>query len=143
MIEKTVEFKWWSQDLDSIVEKLGTKRSGLSEDEAGLRLKKYGLNNFGVNKSFSFLRILFSQFKNLLTLILVIASFVSFMLGEHIDSIVIIALVILSAFFGFIQEYKAEKTLLKLKKYIKNRSSVYRDGRIVKIDSSKIVPGDI
>ncbi len=135
--------KWWSLKIENIFEKLQTKRSGLTTEEATDRIKKYGYNDFGKSKGSSFLKILISQFENWLTLILVIASIISFALGEHIDSLVIIALVVLSALFGFIQEYKAEKTLLKLKRYIKNRALVFRDGRLIQVDHNEIVPGDI
>lgn len=137
------EHKWWNLDIDLILSKLQTRKSGLSGIDAHQRLEKYGLNNFGVGRESSFVKIFISQFENWLTLILVIASFISFALGEHIDSLVIISLVILSALFGFIQEYKAEKTLLKLKKYLKNRALVLRDGRLVQVDHDLIVPGDI
>ena len=143
MDEDASKNEWWSIDTDLILDKLQTRRSGLSETIAKERLKKFGLNNFGTDKKSSFIKILVSQFENWLTLILVIASFVSFMLGERIDSIVILSLVVLSAVFGFVQEYKAEKTLLKLKKYLKHHTLVIRDGRTVRIEHDLLVPGDI
>lgn len=143
MDENNKNVSWWVLGADEVLVKLRTKRSGLSTTEAQARIKIHGFNNFGQKNKSSFVKILISQFTNWLTLILVIASIISFSLGEHIDSLVIIALVVLSGIFGFIQEYKAEKTLLKLKKYIKNKANVFRDGRLVKISHDNIVPGDI
>lgn len=143
MDKSTAQINWWNLEINDIYRKLSSKRSGLTSEEVKKRIKKYGPNNFGVKKEFPLVRILLSQFANWLTLILVAAALISFVLGEHIDSLVIISLVLLSAFFGFIQEYKAEKTLSKLKMYIKNKASVFRDGTLKKIDHDNIIPGDI
>ena len=137
------ELFWWNIHKEEALQRLTSKENGLSSDEVKSRLKTYGENTISKGNKNNALSILLSQFKNWLTLILVFASIVSFLRGEHIDSVVIILLVILSSFFGFVQEYKAEKTLLKLKKLIKHKASVYRDGRIVQVDSTQIVPGDI
>ena len=137
------ELFWWNIHKEEALQRLTSKENGLSSDEVKSRLKTYGENTISKGNKNNALSILLSQFKNWLTLILVFASIVSFLRGEHIDSVVIILLVILSSFFGFVQEYKAEKTLLKLKKLIKHKASVYRDGRIVQVDSAQIVPGDI
>ena len=142
-MEDDSEQKFWNLEIEEVYKKLISQKSGLSSEEAKKRLLEYGTNELSSKSGVSAFSIFLSQFKNWLTAVLVAASFVSLLLGEHVDSIVIIFLVILSAFFGFIQEYKAEQTLKKLKKYIKNRSSVYRDGRLAKIDSKKIVPGDV
>jgi len=143
MNEKGFDNKWCSKDINSVLREFDTKRSGLSDDEAYKRLKIYGLNNFGEEKKLSFFKVLISQFKNWLTLVLIFASVVSLILGEKIDSIVIILLVVLSALFGFYQEYKAERTLVKLKKYVKRYSNVFRSGRLSRIEHEYIVPGDI
>ncbi len=139
----TIDGKWWSVNADYVINQLSSKENGLSSRDAGVRLKKYGENLISDKDKNKIFSILVSQFTNWLTLVLIFAAVVSFIRGEHIDSVVIISLVFLSSFFGFIQEYKAEKTLLKLKKMVKHKSSVYRDGIITKIDSSLIVPGDI
>ncbi|KKQ75614.1 MAG: Cation transport ATPase, partial [Candidatus Woesebacteria bacterium GW2011_GWB1_38_5] len=137
------ETVWWNKVKEEVLQLLSSKENGLSSDEVKARLKIYGENTISKGNKNNALNILLSQFKNWLTLILIFAAIVSFARGEHIDSVVILSLVILSSFFGFVQEYKAEKTLLKLKKLIKHKASVYRDGRIVQVDSAQIVPGDI
>ncbi len=143
MDKSAAQINWWSLDINDIYKILVSKRSGLTSVEAKERLKRYGFNDFGRKKELPLFKLVLSQFANWLTLILVAAAIVSFALGERIDSLVIISLVVLSAFFGFIQEFKAEKTLSKLKKYIRNKALVFRDGTIKRVDHNSVVPGDI
>ena len=135
--------KWWSLSPEETFEKLSSKKSGLSSDEAKKRLSTTGANEIAAKNKISAFSIFLEQFKNWLMAVLIVAAIISVVLGEHIDAIVIIAFVVLSGVFGFIQEFKAEQTLQKLKKFIKSRASVYRDGRLTKIDAKKIVPGDV
>lgn len=142
-MSETAQDRWWSLSSEETLEKLSSKKSGLSSDEAKKRLSSHGSNQIAAKNKVSAVSIFFEQFKNWLTAVLVIAAVVSIALGETIDSIVIISFVVLSAVFGFIQEYKAEQTLQKLKRFIKSRASVYREGRLTSIDAKKIVPGDV
>src|SRR3990167_10736524 len=135
--------KLWNLNGDRVLELLQTSDDGLSTEEAIKRFEKYGDNIIGEKKPPSAIKIFFNQFKSWLILILLSASILSFYLGEHIDALVIIFLVLLSVTFGFLQEYKANKTIFDLKKFITNKCRVLRDHRWVLIDSITVVPGDI
>jgi Ca2+-transporting ATPase len=116
---------------------------GLTTEEAEERLKKFGRNELPEGKKESIFQKFISQFKNFLIIILIFASIVSAVFGEYIDASVILAIVILNAILGVVQEQRAENALEKVKKLASPVSTVLRDGRIVKIPSSMIVPSDI
>ncbi|MBR5872141.1 MAG: HAD-IC family P-type ATPase, partial [Oscillospiraceae bacterium] len=116
---------------------------GLSSQKAALLLEKYGENVLSSEKRESAAKIFASQFKDLLTLILLAAAAVSFFMGEYIDAVTIMAIVFLNAVLGFSQEYKTERTLENLKKLASPKANVFRDGRKTEISASKIVPGDL
>jgi len=135
--------KWWIKDEKEILSELKTSEQGLTSEEVKKRLNKYGPNLIGSQKPRSALSILFYQLKNWLIIMLLGASVISFFLGENLDGSVIISLVLLSVFFGFIQEYKAEKVIADLKKFITNKSRVLRDGKWIEVDSQELVSGDV
>jgi Ca2+-transporting ATPase len=135
--------RWHELEAGDTLKKLGTSEKGLSESEAEARLKQYGYNELQKQKGISKLQILISQFKNILVLILLGATVFSALVGEIVDAVAIIIIVILNAIFGFIQEYKAEKTIEALKKLTSPEAVVIRDCEEKKIDSRLLVPGDI
>ncbi|MBQ5322441.1 MAG: HAD-IC family P-type ATPase, partial [Oscillospiraceae bacterium] len=118
-------------------------QKGLSSREAEKLLEKHGENVLSSEKRESAANIFASQFKDLLTLILLGAAAVSLFIGEFIDSFTIFAIVFLNAILGFSQEFKTERTLENLKNLAAPKASVLRDGRKTEIPASKIVPGDI
>ncbi|MFN2221531.1 MAG: cation-transporting P-type ATPase, partial [Candidatus Promineifilaceae bacterium] len=89
---------------------------GLTSDEAKTRLERYGRNELIERGRISPWRILFNQFKELMVIILIIAAIVSLALGETIDTIVIVAIVILNAAIGFSQEYRSEHAMAAMKR---------------------------
>ena len=117
-------------------------QKGLSNREAEKLLEKYGENILSSEKRESAGKIFVSQFKDLLTLILLGAAAVSFFMGELIDAFTIMAIVFINAVIGFSQEFKTERTLENLKKLASPKATVFRDGRKIEIPASKIVPGD-
>ncbi len=128
---------------DESLNALDAESSGLSQEEATKRLLKYGSNELREEKKKSPLRLLLEQFKNILVLILLIATALSFALGEPYDAAVIIAIVGAVATLGFAQEYRAEKALEALKKMTAPTAQVLRDGKEIKIRTADVVPGDI
>jgi Ca2+-transporting ATPase len=118
-------------------------KRGLSKDEVERRRKRYGENVIGVEKPISPIKIFFSQFADLIIWVLIGALVVSAFLGEYIDAFAILIIVILNAVLGFIQEFRAEKSLLELKKLAEPESTVLRDGKRMTIPAREIVPGDI
>ncbi|MDZ4227645.1 MAG: cation-translocating P-type ATPase, partial [Candidatus Levybacteria bacterium] len=116
---------------------------GLTALEVLEKQKIFGKNEISVAKSFTTLSLFLSQFKNLLVGVLFIAAIFSLVIGDIIDSLFIFAVLILNAIFGFIQEYRAEKSLEKLKEYVRLNVRVIRDSKELQIPSSEIVPGDV
>lgn len=118
-------------------------KQGLSSAEASQRLTQYGSNELKQTKGKNPLMILFSQFTDLLVIILILASLASWFLGEGVDAIMIVIIVIMNAVIGFIQEYRVEKAIEHLKKMVTSNQLVYRDGKIIQISSTELVPGDL
>ena len=135
--------KWHTLESAAVLAKLEAKKSGLSEKEAAKRLKQYGPNTIQGTKPVSPLSLFIEQFTNILVIILIIATVFSFLIGEIVDGIAIIIIVILNAIFGFVQEYKAEKAIEALKKLTNPETTVLRDGKQKTVYSSDVVPGDI
>jgi Ca2+-transporting ATPase len=116
---------------------------GLPTAEANRRLAEVGHNQLESGPVLSPWRIFGSQFKDFMVLVLIGAAIVSGLLGERADAVTIIAIVVLNAILGFIQEYRAEKSLEALKELTAPLAHVYRDARIQRISAKSIVPGDI
>lgn len=128
---------------EEVLHVLNTTKDGLSESEANRRLKIYGFNRLQEHRRLNALKIFISQFASPLVLLLIIASIISFFLGEDLDAIAILAIVGLNAVLGFFQEFKAEKALQALKKLSSPKTRVLRAGRELVIDAELLVPGDI
>jgi len=139
------EIKWHSLGIDEIEKALGSNRkTGLASSEASSRLELYGKNEIGEKEKGVILRMILSQFNDIMVWILAVATVISgFVLKEVIDAIVIFVILILNAVLGFIQEFRAEKALQSLKAMSTPTSVVIRDGKEIEIPSNMIVPGDI
>lgn len=116
---------------------------GLSSREARRRQYEYGRNKLNETNNKNFLSIFFDQFKDFMIIVLMIATCLSFLMGEFSDGITIFAIIILNGIMGFIQEYRAEKSLAELKKLAAPHARVIRDGQIEELSSDELVPGDI
>ena len=116
---------------------------GLSQDEARQRLQKFGPNELTEKPRPGFLSLLWDQFNNYLVIILIIAAILAAVLGEYVDSVAIMCIVVLNAVIGVIQESKAEQALAALKKMAAPNAQVIRDGFQVTVPSRELVPGDI
>jgi len=125
---------WYKLTKEEVLKELRVDpEKGLAEQEVEERRKKYGENKIPEKKSKSFINIFFSQFKEFLTIVLIIATLISFLLGEIKDAVAILIIVIINAILGSVQEYKAEKTLESLKSYVSPKANVLRDGKIIKV----------
>lgn len=133
---------WHTVSIGEVIDILQTSFKGLTSEEANKRLKRYGYNEISVKKK-SPIQIFLRQFENFLILILIVATLVSFLLGEIIDSIAIGIVILIMGIMGFLQEYRAEKTIEALKKLMKPVYLVIRDGKEQQILSKNLVPGDI
>lgn len=116
---------------------------GLTENEARRRLELVGLNQLKEQKKISAIALFVSQFTDFMVLVLLGATIVSAMLGEYADAITILIIVILNAVLGFVQEFRAEKSLEKLKQLTAQETMVKREGTFKKISANLLVPGDL
>lgn len=116
---------------------------GLSSSSAEERLLRYGENRLASKKKTAPIKIFLGQFRDVMVMILLIATAVSIFLGEVYDALTIIVIVLLNAVLGFVQEYKTEKTLIALKNMTAPNAKVYRDGHLTELPASVIVPGDV
>lgn len=117
--------------------------SGLTAKEARKKLEKHGPNALNEKKKISPLRILFEQFTDFMVLILLASTAVSAFMGEITEAVTIIAIVVVNAILGFIQEYRTEKTIEALKNLAAPSARVIRDGKLCTIAAEQIVPGDL
>ncbi len=122
---------------------LGSSPAGLSADEAARRLTDYGPNELTPPKEIAPLKILLRQFANILILILLAATVISFLLGEHLDAYVIMAIVGACIALGFVQEYRAERAAAALRKLAAPEARVRRGGKDRVIPVREVVPGDV
>ena len=128
---------------ESLEELKSNFQKGLTDAQAESRLREYGLNQLQEKKGISPLVIFLGQFKDFIIWILIAAAAISGFLREWVDALAIIAIVIVNAILGFIQEYRAEKSLAALKKLSNPVSKVIRDGQHKVIPSSELAPGDV
>lgn len=126
-----------------VLSKFSATISGLNEQEAKSRLKEYGLNAVKKKASLSWIIILFNQFNNALVWILLVAGGLAFLFHEYRDTTIILIIVGINALIGFLQEYRAEKTLENIRKLTADRAVVFRDGEKKEIDAKFLVPGDV
>lgn len=116
---------------------------GISSPQAEEKIKQYGKNTLAKEKKARPLKIFFGQFRDIMVIILLIATVISFFLGEVYDAVTIIVIVLVNAILGFVQEYKTEKTLLALKNMTAPTAKVYRDGKLTELPAADLVPDDV
>ena len=141
---------WQSFNISEVTRKLRTNiNMGLSKEEVESRRNKHGPNKLDEQKKENVIIRFLNEFKDFMIIILIIAAIisaiVSFMQGEndYIDSIIILAIVVLNAIMGLVQEAKAEKSLEALQKLTDHASKVIRNGNVQVIPAKELVPGDI
>lgn len=136
------EHFWYQLSPEETFEILQSNYNGLSSEEADIRLKKFGYNELSFKKVNHFIRFI-KHFNNPLIYVLIFAAIVTAFLGEIIDVVVILGVVIVNAFIGFIQEGKAESSIKALEKMMIQECTVIRDGVKVVVNSNLLVPGDM
>jgi P-type Ca2+ transporter type 2C len=136
---------WHSMEAAQVLKELDTDlASGLSDGEARKRLQRHGYNELvKKERRISPVAIFMDQFKNILIAILVVAAVLSAVVGEWMDAVLILVIVVFCAALGFVQEYRAERALEALKKMLSPTTTVLREGREEEIPSRELVPGDI
>ncbi|WP_457755521.1 cation-translocating P-type ATPase [Thermodesulfatator indicus] len=132
-----------SLTLEELFKLLETSITGLSVAEAKKRLDTYGPNELEEAPKKSPLKLFLAQFANVLIFILLIAASISFLVGDEIEAVVILLIVLACGVLGFIQEWKADKALAALKEMAAPEAIVIREGKHLKIPAREVVPGDI
>jgi Ca2+-transporting ATPase len=141
---KEVSISWHSMTSTDVLQKLETpEEMGLSDAEIKARKEKYGPNALTEAPSASFWELLWGQINSFVIYMLLSAAIISALLGDYLEAIAIMAIVILNAVMGIIQENRAEAALAALKKLAAPEAAVLRGGHRVSIPAPELVPGDI
>jgi len=128
---------------EEVLQTLQCSEQGLSVVEAKRRLDEYGPNVLREEKKRRLLQLFFDQVKDAFVILLLVASVMSYIIGEMADAIMIVIIVVIVVVTGFIQEHRSEKALEALKKLTAPTARLTRDGKIITVLSSEVVPGDI
>jgi Ca2+-transporting ATPase len=131
------------EEADAVLRKLESARSGIGSAEAAAKLAKHGRNRLAEGKKKTVLQRFLEQLINPMVIILAAAAIISGVVKEIADSAIILAVVVINSILGVVQEGKAEKAIEALQKMSSPHSKVKRDGRLLRIRSEEIVPGDI
>ena len=134
---------WHTSNPSEVFSQLDTSRSGLSEEEAERRLERHGANRLPAPRRRSTLMRFLLQFHNVLIYVLLGAAAVTLALDHLLDSGVILAVVVINALIGFIQEGKAEKALDAIRQMLSPQAAVRRAGRLRTVPATNLVPGDV
>lgn len=135
---------WHALEASNVVSTLRTSPSaGLSMEEATQRLKEFGPNELEEADRPSLLRMILEQFNNFIVIVLILAAAISAFLGDYVEAVAIMAIVVLNAILGVIQERRAEEALAALRRLAAPEAQVLRDGRRSTIPARELVPGDI
>ncbi len=141
--EEIKEQEWHALTAEEVLSHLEVRDAGLTSAEAEKRLRHYGPNQLKEAPRPGFLALLWGQLNNFVVILLIVASIISALLGDYIEAAAIMAIVVLNAVLGIIQEQRAEQALAALKKLAAPEAQVLRDGSRKSIPSYNLVPGDI
>ena len=134
--------KWYDLELDKVTQDVNVEQ-GLTTAQAKENLEKYGHNKLKEEKKRSILLLFADQFKDVMIIILILAALISGWLGETIDAVIILAIVVVNAILGVYQEFKAENALKALQDLSAPTSHVIRNGVEVAIPSEELTLGDL
>jgi Mg2+-importing ATPase len=134
--------EYTNKTTEEVLGVLKTSFSGLSKKEVSLRQKKHGFNDIK-SKSVSALHVFLRQLKAPFTYLLFLAAVISFFIGQKTDFFVIVVVVLINIIIGFFQEYRAERAIFFLRKYISQNVKVLRQSKEESINKKELVPGDI
>ncbi|ARU62372.1 ATPase [Tumebacillus avium] len=134
---------WHTMDVHDVLQMLSVPPDGLTNAEAEKRREQFGENRLNEAEQKSWLTLFLNQFRDFMVLVLLAATLVSGLLGEHADAITIIAIIIVNGVLGFYQELRAEKSLASLKQLTAPTAHALRDGQKISIAASDLVPGDV
>lgn len=142
-MKEQLEKPWHTLEKEIYFQQLNSSELGLSEKEAKHRLKVFGPNSIQIQSSGTILRIFLRQLRNPIVYVLLFSTGLAGLLGKWTDGFVVLSVVMLNTLIGFIQEYRAHKTIRALISMVPQKTSVLREGDTKLLHSSQLVPGDI
>lgn len=137
------KIEWYRLPVSDTLQTLRTRAGGLTSEEVELRRRQYGRNELPPPEKTSAMKLLLRQLQSPLVYVLFVAAAISVFVGEGLDSVIILAAVIINTVVGFWQEYKADDALHKLHSLIQQNVTVLRDGTSRYIAAAELVPGDV
>lgn len=136
--------EWYQKDAATLSQELSTDaHKGLTGEQVTKKLEEYGKNELAAQEKKPFITKLAEQFMDPMVIILIVAAVLSGILGDWVEAIIIIAIVIINAALGLYQEGKAEEAIAALQKMSSPEAKVIRDGKLVTVPSTELVPGDV
>src|SRR5689334_20065678 len=135
--------EWHALEAKEVLSHLQVQGNGLTSEEAKRRLEHYGPNQLKEAERPTFLQMLWEQLNNFVVILLIVASVISALLGDYVEAAAIMAIVVLNAVLGIVQERRAEEALAALKRLAAPDAQVMRDGHRVSVPSYELVPGDL
>lgn len=137
------DFHWHASAFKDVLDRLGTRRQGLSTSEARRRLKKNGPNRVERNGRRPWYRILLHQLADPIVYVLLAAAVLAILIGKVADSFVVLAVVVLNTTIGFVQEMRATQAIEALSRMVPQNATVLRDGDARSVPAHTVVPGDV
>lgn len=134
---------WHALTVEDVLRHLEVQENGLSQEQADRRLQQYGQNQLQEAPRSTFWHMLWEQLNNFVVILLIVASIISALLGDYVEAAAIMAIVVLNAVLGIVQEQRAEEALAALKRLAAPDAQVLRDGRRQTLPARDLVPGDI
>jgi P-type Mg2+ transporter len=142
-VPTTVPTAFWSADSATLLTDLDSSAAGLTSAQAAATLARVGQNTLGESKQTSDARLLARQFLSPIIIILVIATVLAWVLGDPVDSIIILVIILLSGLLGFFQERGAGKAITALLATVEIKVNIVRDGTVAGVPITQVVPGDV
>jgi Mg2+-importing ATPase len=134
---------FWSEPVEHVLRRLGTRPEGLRAAQARSRLRRHGPNALRPPSRLAGLRLLARQFESPLVAILVSAAVVAALVQDWTDAAIVLVILVASGLLGFVQEYRASSAVARLRARVRARATVVRDGQPLSIAAEEVVPGDI
>ena len=140
---KVSEVDWYFIEADEALRRLDVSANGLTAAEAKRRLAEHGPNAIPETRHRSLPAMLLGQFTDFMILVLLAAALISGLIGEPVDTIAILVIVLLNALIGTVQEFRAERAVAALREMAAPEATVLRDGKAVTVAAAELVPGDV
>lgn len=134
---------WHLLPIHEIEKLLDTTSAGIDNTIAAERLSEYGKNKIEDTKKKTVWKMLLQQLTDFMILVLIVVAIISGILGDLTDTLIILAIIVINAAVGFIQEYRSEKAMEALKNMVPNNAKVTREGNTIEIAAADLVPGDV